>query len=51
MLLLADYGFEYSEDDEPEEDEQIETENTYYGAKGELLFQGILLCDVSRQAR
>jgi hypothetical protein len=30
----ADYGFEYSEDDEPEEDEQIETENTYYGAKG-----------------
>ena len=33
-ILHADYGFEYSEDDEPEEDEQIETENTYYGAKG-----------------
>jgi hypothetical protein len=34
MRLHTDYGFEYSEDDEPEEDEQIETENTYYGAKG-----------------
>jgi hypothetical protein len=36
--LHADYGFEYSEDDEPEEDEQIETENTYYGAKGVHVF-------------
>lgn len=33
-ILNADYGFEYSEEDEPEEDEQIEIENTYYGAKG-----------------
>lgn len=31
---MEDYGFEYSEEDEPEEDEQIETENTYYSAKG-----------------
>lgn len=31
---MEDYGFEYSEEDEPEEEEQIETENTYYGAKG-----------------
>mmetsp|Transcript_11291 Transcript_11291/g.33951 ORF Transcript_11291/g.33951 Transcript_11291/m.33951 type:complete len:442 (-) Transcript_11291:274-1599(-) len=30
---MEDYGFEYSEEDEPEEDEQIETENTYYSAK------------------
>ena len=33
---MEDYGFEYSEEDEPEEDEQIETENTYYSAKGAL---------------
>lgn len=31
---MEDYGFEYSDEDEPEEEEQIETENTYYGAKG-----------------
>lgn len=33
---MEDYGFEYSEENEPEEDEQIETENTYYGAKAAL---------------
>ena len=35
---MEDYGFEYSEEDEPEEDEQIETENTYYSAKGGALW-------------
>lgn len=30
---MEDYGFEYSEEEESEEDERVETENTYYGAK------------------
>lgn len=49
LCVLADYGFEYSEDDEPEEDEQIETENTYYGAKGELLLRCAYVVSAPRQ--